>query len=531
MKTILGNRRFLKAYEDLQKVNKKKAAELLTKNIRDNLKELHSILQENINEVIRGTHTEPISMVIAMPDPDAYRDSSHPDMPPTHLGRRYAILSYIWLASLLELREVRPAIEEVIQFAKAEYKLFNGVNSDTGYAFRANLIEQSLYNPSLLVTATLCDPKWNVEKRKILVAKLIGSEVVDYQARSLEYDMPGREGLVPVVPHEGMLKIRYYRGITDAEFNEFFADINAEVSGITIPSLDELALFEKRTSQWLTEMKKETIEVTLQKLTDAAEYRFPGAGIEFGGGSFNDKNNRERGVYHIDIEAILSSRRFRKAHEDLQKIDKNQAAVLLTKNIKDNLVALNAMLQDDIDLATQGGYEGVFLCMRPERADYLIDSKSYRASSNPDYPPTLTGRRYAVFSYVLLASLLELQEVRPTVEEVIEMAKKGYELFNSVDDATRDVTSFKATLLRNSLYNPAILLTATLCDPTWNAEKRQFIEDKLVNREVVDWQAHATEYDMPGRKGLIPVVPHSNMLKIRYYKGITDAEFDDFFRK
>ena len=28
--------------------------------------------------------------------------------------------------------------------------------------------------------------------------------------------------IVPVVPHEGMIKIRCYRGITDAEFNDFF---------------------------------------------------------------------------------------------------------------------------------------------------------------------------------------------------------------------------------------------------------------------------------------------------------------------
>jgi hypothetical protein len=47
---------------------------------------------------------------------------------------------------------------------------------------------------------------------------------VDWYARSTEYNWHGREGWVPVVPHEKMLKIRYFKGITDAEFNDFFGE-------------------------------------------------------------------------------------------------------------------------------------------------------------------------------------------------------------------------------------------------------------------------------------------------------------------
>jgi len=44
------------------------------------------------------------------------------------------------------------------------------------------------------------------------------------QARALEGDKLAIEGWVPIVPHDGMLKVRYYKEITDAEFNDFFGN-------------------------------------------------------------------------------------------------------------------------------------------------------------------------------------------------------------------------------------------------------------------------------------------------------------------
>ena len=222
-KAILSNRRFRKAYEDLQKTNKKKAATLLTKNIKDNLAELRLMLQEDLDVVTKGEHTQSWGVVRSYSSDDTYRPMSHPDYPPTPTGRKYAIFSYLLLASLLELREVRPAVEEVIALAKEEYKLFNSLDTEEARSFKSSLLEESIYNPSLLVTAAFCDPTWKVaEKKRLAKEKLVEREVVDYQARALEGDKLAREGWIPVVPHDGMLKIRYYKEITDVEFNDFF---------------------------------------------------------------------------------------------------------------------------------------------------------------------------------------------------------------------------------------------------------------------------------------------------------------------
>jgi hypothetical protein len=310
---------------------------------------------------------------------------------------------------------------------------------------------------------------------------------------------------------------------------------------------DSITAFDNRTDRWIAEMKEEPIEVILQKLTDAAEYiesmfQFDSVGLAI----YSDEV-RDQTIYSKDIRSLLANRRFRKAYEDLQKIDKAQAAALLAKNIRENLPELRVMLKGYKDMITRGRHKGniAVTTVNP-------DVDSYRYASRSDVPPTRFGRRHAVLSYILLASLLELQEVRPAIEDVIAFAKEEYKLFNSVSD--EEAGTFKLVVLKESLYNPSLLLTATLCDPAWNADKHKLLgetpydpvsadfralfpdipkstETKLAEFEIVDWQARAMEFDMPGREGWVPVKPHEKMLKVRYYRGITDAEFNDFFGK
>ena len=274
---------------------------------------------------------------------------------------------------------------------------------------------------------------------------------------------------------------------------------------------DAITKFDNKTDRWIAEMKEEPIEVILQKLTDGAEYIESMFQFDSDALSISSDEKRERTIYCKDIRFLLANRRFRKAYEDLQKIDKTQAAALLTKNIKENLKELRVMFE-------KSKHKGYFdsTVVRP-------DVNSYRYSSRTDVPPTRFGRRHAVLSYILLASFLELQEVRPAIEEVITFAKEEYKLFNSMSE--EQAGSFKLVVLKESMYNPSLLLTATLCDPSWNAEKHKLLaetsydpipaeirvlhpdypkstEKKLVEFEIVDWQSRATEFDMPGRGGL-----------------------------
>jgi len=297
--------------------------------------------------------------------------------------------------------------------------------------------------------------------------------------------------------------------------------------GATGPTI---TAFDERTNRLLKVMREEAAEVTLQELTDGSKYvggMVSLLGARADTAAFHTEQHRERNFYQKDIEIILSNRRFRKAYEDLQKMNKKKAAELFTNNIRDNLTVLRAMLQEDIDTVSQRRHQR-FRIFSTDSGDF------HRPTSDPNHPPTRFGRKYAVLSYILLASLLELQETRHAVEEVVEFAKEEYELFNRVEVPHNDngAYSFRENLLADSLYNPSILVTAALCDPTWNTERRKLLEAKLVkDRKVVDFQARAIEQDKDAREGWLPVVPYEGMLKIRYYKGITDAEFNEFFGK
>lgn len=217
----IANRRFRKAFEDLQTMDKKQAGALLTTLIRDNLVELNKLLNKDKERFALGQHRGQNAVIVSYPNVDSYRPRSRTDIPPSRMGRHYAMMSYVWLAGLLELQEVRPAIEEVIEFAKEEFAFYNFVEDKMESAtFKSMLFDQSLYNPSLLVTATLCDPSWKVEQKKILASRMVNREVFDYRVPSPAYKPIGIEGVKE--PHDGMITLRYYEGITDEEFNAFF---------------------------------------------------------------------------------------------------------------------------------------------------------------------------------------------------------------------------------------------------------------------------------------------------------------------
>lgn len=284
--------------------------------------------------------------------------------------------------------------------------------------------------------------------------------------------------------------------------------------------------FDERTNRWIAELKSETIEEILAKLTDAAEFELGIILNSDGFMSFINEEWREHSYYQVVAKAILSNRRFRAALEGLQKIDKSRASQLLNQNIRENLAVLHTMLQEDTAKVAKNEHKDTGVAVVTHISTSSDDA--YRPMAPPGTIPTRTGRKYAICSYLLLASLLELQDTRPAIEEVIVLAKKEYELFNSID--AEEASNFVSPLLKQSVYNPSILITAAFCDPNWNsAQKKRLPKEKLVHREVVDFQARALEQDKLASDGLVPVVPHDKMLKIRYYKGITDEEFNAFF--
>ncbi|MDR1479097.1 MAG: hypothetical protein LBJ00_09155 [Planctomycetaceae bacterium] len=225
---ILGNCRFRKALEELQKMPKIEAANLLTQSIQENLAVMRAEYKEKLDMTEDYKKQQGHGIIYGVWDEgdwEYYRPRSSPKHPPTPMGHRYAIFSYLLLVAQLELREVRPAIEDVFRLAKEEFALFTSLEGDEYDSFRTTVVlVQSLYHPSLLLTGMLCDPSWNTELKKQLLEqnKLVTKEIVDYRARTTEYEMPGREEWVPVKPFKSMLTIRYYQGVSEEQLNASF---------------------------------------------------------------------------------------------------------------------------------------------------------------------------------------------------------------------------------------------------------------------------------------------------------------------
>jgi hypothetical protein len=225
---LLSNRRFRKVLEDLQKLSKREATAMLVQCIQENLSVLRIAYQEKLVVVAENRHkSQNYAIVYGFWEDDGfYRTRSSLKHPPTPFGRRCAIFSYILIAAQLELHGVRLAIEDVVKFAKEEFALFNRLDTNECRAFRTLLLEESLYNPALLVTGILSDLSWNTKLKKELSEqkKLVTQKIVDYRARTTEYDMPGNEGWVMIKPSkpESMLTIRYYHDVSEEQLNAAF---------------------------------------------------------------------------------------------------------------------------------------------------------------------------------------------------------------------------------------------------------------------------------------------------------------------
>jgi hypothetical protein len=280
---------------------------------------------------------------------------------------------------------------------------------------------------------------------------------------------------------------------------------------------------DRTAERWVEEMSTESPKEILSKLTDAIEYFSPK--IDEGLKLYSTENERQK-TYRYTIHYILSNRRFRKALEDLKKLSKKEAAKLLTQSIQENLTALRKDHQEKLDLVAKDNHKNDLAF----GITYGISDRGYyRPRSSPKHPPSTLGRRYAVFSYLLLAAQLELRDVRPAVEDVVRFAKEEFALFNSLNKDAKECMSFRAVLLEESLYHPSLLVTATLCDPSWNKDlkKQLLMLGKLVTKEIVDHSAGTIEYDEPEWDRLIE--PFKSMLTIRYYHKVREEELNTAF--
>jgi hypothetical protein len=296
--------------------------------------------------------------------------------------------------------------------------------------------------------------------------------------------------------------------------------------GIGGPAIEA---FDKKISRWAEEMQAESLEESFALLNDLYEYRYSKITqySAFDSNTFDTHEDREKRLYKYFVPQALSNRRFLKAIEDSKKLSRSKCVKLLTQCIQDNLKEKIRLYElDTVATVNEGAHYRNW-------ALYLGESEGgneyYRSRRRPRSGIPQIALKYGILSCVLLAGQLELgKEMRPTIDVVIRQARREYTLYNSLDDKAE---SFKNIIMKESIYNPSILVTGTLCDRSWNKELKKELLDKgkLINRETVDYRARTTEYDWPAAEGWIQSEPFKSKLPFRYYEKITDEEFNKAF--
>ncbi|MDR0703637.1 MAG: hypothetical protein LBF88_01475, partial [Planctomycetaceae bacterium] len=268
--------------------------------------------------------------------------------------------------------------------------------------------------------------------------------------------------------------------------------------GIGGPAMEA---FDKHTDMWIKEMQSESIEESFALLNDLYEYRYSKI-TEYSGFDalfFDTHEDREIRLYQYMVPQALSNRRFLKALEDLKKLPRRKCIKLLTQCIQDNLKEKIRLYESNIVGSMNKGLHYSNWASSLGDSDDAYRSRRKRGSDiyakpgpgSAGIPPI--ALRYGILSCFLLAGQLELgQEMRPVFEEVIQQAKKEYALYNSLDD--EKARTFKFLVMNESIYNPSVLVTGTLCDRSWNVDLKKELsgKGKLINRETVDYRARMT---------------------------------------
>jgi hypothetical protein len=223
-----------------------------------------------------------------------------------------------------------------------------------------------------------------------------------------------------------------------------------------------------------------------------------------------------------DVGQVASNRRFLKVLEELTKLSKDEASRLIIAEIERSLTEYQKLFVND--LAQRFGPDS--------KNDAAKDSSCvvavvYQTSSNNGETPTQLGERYKLFALALCAGNLGLEKCHSVLLKVAQRAKEDYWKLRQYKDPN-DVTTAWLVAVQGGLYNRQILGTGLLgTSPKLgglDGARRFHLELKSLPLPLYDVQA--TQFDLHGRVGAVPVDYSRGRLMLRYLGDIDDQLFD-----
>ena len=262
----------------------------------------------------------------------------------------------------------------------------------------------------------------------------------------------------------------------------------------------------------VAELQGETPAESVSNLYYVTDYFNPGAMPNI----ISEENQNQ-----VDLDAIMSNRRFRKVFSELGKMDKAAASQM----VKTNLISALA------------NYSNLYEKIMPQ-LDPLFKITKDHTNSGPisftvgvtkpedEGAETITGERMKVFSLVWISGMLRLTDNRELIEQVTRLALKQRMELNFDPTWQPD---FKATMSQCvSLYNRQIL-SSGLLGVTF---KDEGMESNVMTAAGIQWQqkklvaydAALTEFDKPA--AVMAPDRSTGTLTVSFVSPMHDTNFD-----
>ena len=238
--------------------------------------------------------------------------------------------------------------------------------------------------------------------------------------------------------------------------------------------------WEQLTGKSVHQLEAESMEDSLRMLAQVEPFFHSWTHDGSGGLILPRETSQER----IDVEMIMSNRRFLKVFQELSQLPQEEAGRLIAREIQAALPAYEKMSEECWNVLSGKS--------KPDPAD---PPSFNQISNNPDGSPTLYGLRYKLLALVLIAGNLDLTNTQPAIKAVVTEACRQRDL--AYDLAGAGESQFKAWHMVKdvALYNRTILATAIMGtaggQASQPAQKIDGLSDKFESKRLTRYDAEA----------------------------------------
>ena len=228
----------------------------------------------------------------------------------------------------------------------------------------------------------------------------------------------------------------------------------------------------------------------------------------------------------VELDAIMSNRRFRKAFSELGQIDKATASQLVKANLLLALAKYSSIYEDYMrvqtplfKIATNGEVPTIPVFPAIEMGFIKPEDQGRE---------TLMGEKMKLLSLVWISGMLELTDNREQVEEVVRLARKQK---NDLDNDQTLQPAFKQTMLGTAiLYNRQILgsglIGVAYKDAAVASDAMKTVGIHWQQRKLVAYDAALTEFDRPAQSRILAADRTTGSLKVRFVSSMHNTNFD-----